>query len=66
MTGKTPELSWKPLSVNEALGLVRKISSPQREVLVKLLVEEKIRAWLDDEGELRFQYKPEYLRHGGK
>ena len=67
--GKVPELSWKPLSYEELCEALRNRKYLPTAIdawMLKLVEEEKVRAWLDDEGEIRYQYKPEYLRHGGR
>ena len=68
-TGKTPELSWKPLSYEELceeLKKRKKLPTAINACILVLVREEKVRAWLDDEGEIRYQYKPEYMRKGGR
>lgn len=62
--GKVPELSWRLLSVEELEEIVKRNPHPLDTAMLKLVKKEKARAWLDDEGVIRYQYKPESLRKG--
>jgi len=64
MSRKTPQINWKPLSTDALAKLLD--DTPFNRIMLKLVSEEKVRAWLDDEGVIRYQHKPEFLRKGGR
>lgn len=61
---RVPELSWKELSPEE---LAEKLDdTPFNRIMLNLVTEEKARAFLDNEGKIRYQHKPKYMRRGGR
>lgn len=50
--------------MEELEEIVKRNPHPLDTAMLKLVKKEKARAWLDDEGVIRYQYKPESLRKG--
>jgi hypothetical protein len=69
---RTPTLEWKELSPEELEVELKKrpTSDPTklkvRKTLLSLVRKEEVKAFLDEQGEIQYQHKPEELRHGGR
>ena len=59
--GKIPTLSWKRLSFDELKKRVD-MANPYTKHLLRAVKAEILQAWLDEKGEIRYQFKPEVLK----